>query len=84
MKPIKRIPPPRFRSHYWNVRFRPCATGIAIDIELALYPGKGMPKGPAFFNLLRSSYLIPWEQIDSWSRAPRGKLISVKRKVKQS
>lgn len=64
---IKRISPPRFRRVYWNVRFRPCATGVAVDIELALYPGKGTPKGPAFFNLLRASYLIPWAQINSWT-----------------
>lgn len=73
----RRIAPPK-ANPIWEVKFRPCATGIAIDIALANYP----VKGSLFFNLHRVSYLIPWEQIDAWSKAPRAKLITIKTKPK--
>lgn len=78
MKKIRRIAPPKHPKTKWNVSYRPCATGIAIDIERAHYKG-----GYDFaFTLDRVSYLIAWEQIDAWSKAPRGKLITVKPNTK--
>ena len=77
MKKIRRIAPPKKPKLIWDVKFRQCATGIAIDIGLADY----FKPGSLFFTLHRVSYLIPWETIDAWSKRGEGDLlISVKPK----
>lgn len=80
MKKIRRIAYPELKTN-WNVSYRPCHTGIAIDIIL-LRPEPPNKEHALPFVLIRASYLIPWEQIDAWSKAPRGKLITVKPKTK--
>lgn len=74
MKKIKRRPLAKRVPPLWDVRFRPCQTGIAIDITLVT---QFMP-GSIMVTAHRSCYLVPWEQIDAWSKAPRGKLVSIK------
>jgi len=74
MKKIKRIAPPRKPKSIWDVKYRPCHSGVAIDITYC----QGDPKGSLPFRMTLASYLIPWETIDAWSKAPRGELITIK------
>jgi len=62
MKKIKRIAPAKPKT-MWDVRFRTCATGVAVDITLADYPDSKSP----LFKCHRGCYLIPFDWIQLWA-----------------
>ncbi len=63
MKKIKRIKPPKLKvgDVKWNVEFRSCCTGVAVDIE------RRKATTQLTYDLDRVSYLIPQSQIKAWS-----------------
>ncbi len=67
-KTIRRIKPPKNISK-WHVEFRHVNTGIAVDISYLVNPYSEPLDFYSRYNLARTSYLIPIEQIKLWSKS---------------